>query len=227
MARIARVVIPGLPHHVVQRGNRGQKVFLAKADYERYLDMLVQFAPDRGLKVLGYCLMPDHLHLVVVPRTEEALAGVLKRVNLRHSQQVNRRLGVTGLLWQGRFLSCAVEGDFLWAVLRYVERNPVRAGLVRRAETYEWSSAAAHCGRRCDGLLAELPPRPRGLKDWSAWLRQKEDEALIERLRMLTRTGRPLGNEDFILRLERRMGQRLRPLPVGRPPKNTPLPGHK
>jgi len=218
MSRIARVVIPGVPHHVMRQSNRGEKAFRRKADWQRYLELLAQYAPMHGLAIQAYCLMADHVHLVAVPKTAASLAGALKPVNLRYSQELNRRLGVSGLLWQGRFSSCPLDDEHLWAAIRFVERNPVRAGLVQRARDYEWSSAAAHCGLREDPLLAELKP-PAWLTSWARWLRGREDEEMVRRLRLRTRTGRPAGSESFVKRLERRTGRRLHVLPIGRPPK--------
>jgi putative transposase len=227
MPRMARVVIPGEPHHVTQRGNRREKVFRRRADYVRYLALLSQYACKHGLAVKAYCLMSNHVHLIVVPRDAAALAATLKPVHLRYAQELNRRMGVGGVLWQGRFHSCPLDGDHYWTAVRYVERNPVRAGLVRRAEEYAWSSAAAHCGLRGDELLSQMAP-PEWLvnlpaeevhRRWSLWLRDEEDEQATRRLRMCTRTGRPVGARDFVDRLERLLGRTLRPKKGGRPRK--------
>jgi len=132
----------------------------------------------------------------------------------------NREFGICGRLWQGRFFSCAMDDSHLWAAIRYVERNPVRASMVARAEDYPWSSAAAHCGVLSDPLLSALPePRPTSVTDWSKWLAEKDDEKMLATLRLNTRTGRPAGGKRFILELESRLGRRMRALPVGRPPK--------
>ena len=161
--------------------------------------------------------MDNHIHLVAVPAHAGALAGTLKPVPLRYAREFNRRMGVGGVLWQGRFFSCPLDEPHFWAAVGYVERNPVRAGLVRRAEDWPWSSAAAHCGHRPDVLLCELPPRPGWLGDWSAWLSSPEDEQMLDRLRLCTRTGRPAGASKFVDRLERLLGRILRPQKGGRP----------
>ena len=198
---MARVVVPGVAHHVTQRGNRRERVFRRKADYARYLSLLSEYAADRGLAIHAYCLMANHLHLIAVPRETGSLAGTLKPVHLRYAQEFNRRLGVGGVLWQGRFHSCPMDADHYWTAVHYVERNPVRAGLVRGAEEYAWSSAAAHCGLRADELLSPMAP-PAWLvnlppvevqKGWALWLGGKEDEEERHRLRLCTRTGRPAG----------------------------------
>ncbi len=222
MPRIARVVVPGCPHHITQRGNRGEDVFVNDDQRRRYMDLLAKYAPEHGLAVQAYCLMSNHVHLIAVPDTEASLAATLRPVHLRYAQEFNRQMELSGHLWQGRFYSCPMNDLHFWAAVRYVERNPVRAGLVKRAEAYPWSSAAAHCGRRADGLLSgKLPALAAevGIADWAAWLRDPDDEEMLKRLRLCTRTGRPAGDRRFIARLERRLGRRLRALAVGRPRK--------
>jgi putative transposase len=226
---MARVVIPGVAHHVTQRGNRREKVFSRKADYQRYLALLAQYAGEHGLAIRAWCLMPNHVHLVAVPAEASSLSAVLRPVHLRYAQEANRRHGVTGVLWQGRFYSCPLDKDHYWAAVRYVERNPVRAGLVERAEAYAWSSAGGHCGLREDGLtcqgpwpewMADLPPAECQAR-WMQWLREEDDPAMVGRLRLCTRTGRPAGTERFMARLERLAGRILRPGKPGRPKKRT------
>jgi putative transposase len=178
MPRIARVVIPGCPHHVTQRGNRREDVFFTEADRLRYLELLAEYAAKDGLAVQAYCLMTNHVHLVVVPRAEASLAAALKPVHMRYTQHVNRTQRLRGRLWQGRFFSCPLDDEHLWAAVRYVECNPVRAGLLERAEHYPWSSAAAHCGLRADPVLSdpcELTERL-GPQQWPHWLRQRPFE---------------------------------------------------
>jgi putative transposase len=217
MPRMARVVIAGEPHHVTQRGNRREKVFHQRGDYQRYLWLLGDYAGKHGLAVQAYCLMPNHVHLIAVPREADSLALALKPVHLRYAQEINKRLGVSGVLWQGRFYSCPMDDHHFWAAVRYVERNPVRAGLVDRAEDYPWSSAAVHCGLRTSHLLTDLPHRPEWLTDWSTWLRDEDDPETLKKLRWSTRTGRPAGGRAFIDRLERLVGRILRPQKGGRP----------
>ena len=220
MPRMARVVVPGIPHHLTQRGNRREDVFFCDDDRQRYLQLLIEYSARHGMVTLAYCLMTNHVHLVSVPSLAVTLGRVMKPVDLRYAQHINWDQGISGRLWQGRFFSCPLDEEHLWAAIRYVERNPVRARLVRRAEDYPWSSAAVHCGRRSDPVLGQLPePRPSEASDWSAWLAQREDKGMISKLRLCTRTGRPAGGEQFVARLESKLGRRLRPMPVGRPRK--------
>ena len=217
MPRMARVVVPGVPHHVTQRGDRRENVFLARVDYQRYLNLLKEYSTPRGLQVVAYCLMPNHVHLVAIPLRTGSLATVLKPVHLRLAQYVNWTHGMTGRRWQGRFFSCPLDERHTATAVRYVELNPVRAGLVREAESYQWSSAAAHAGLRSDDILTADAHELVGPGDWRAWLRETDEDELIQQLRLNTRTGRPFGSESFVGKAERATGRLLRPRPAGRP----------
>lgn len=217
MPRMARVVVPGVPHHVTQRGDRRETVFLARGDYQRYLSLLKEYSIPRGLEVIAYCLMPNHVHLVVIPQRADSLATVLKPVHLRLAQYVNWTHGMTGRRWQGRFFSCPLDDRHTATAVRYVEQNPVRAGLVREAELYQWSSAAEHVGLRTDDVLTADARKFVGAGDWRAWLRKVDEGDLIQQLRLTTRTGRPFGSESFVGSAERVTGRLLRPRPAGRP----------
>ena len=221
MPRIARVVLPGIPHHVTQRGNRREDVFCEDADRQRYLQLLIEYSVKHGLEILAYCLMTNHIHLVCIPDRADTLECVFRPLDLRYTQHFNWSQGVSGRLWQGRPFSCALDDEHLWAAIRYVERNPVRARMVRKAEHYAWSSAASHCGLRGDPLLSPLPGKvPVAIDGWSSWLADKEDEKMLATIRLRTRTGRPAGSKKFVAALETRLGRRLQPRPVGRPRKN-------
>jgi len=204
----------------MQRGNNRQDVFFVDADRKAYLSLLGEQAARFGLSVIGYCLMTNHVHLIVAPRTADALAKAVGRTDFKYAQLVNRRHNRSGRLWQSRFYSCPLDDRGLLAALVYIEQNPVRAGLVRRAWDYRWSSARAHCGGRDEtGLLdmarwARLRPRA---GEWRETLRrrQADDEAAMIRVR--TSTGRPLGGDSFMSKLEKLLGRRLRPMPPGRP----------
>jgi len=220
MPRIARVVVPGLPYHITQRGNRREDVFFCDADWRRYLELALEYSIQFGLQILAYCLMTNHLHLVCIPLLATSLARVFKPVHSQYAQYLNNRLCICGRLWQDRFFSCPMDDEHLWAAIRYVERNPVRAKMVVRAEDYPWSSAASHCGLHLDPILSPLPLlRPPQTSNWSSWLADPEDETVLANIRLHTRTGRPLGHEDFVTDLEFRLGRRVRALANGRPRK--------
>ncbi len=220
MARIARIVIPGIPHNITQRGHRGENVFFSDKDRRFYLKLLKEYSHQYGLDILAYCLMPNHVHLVAIPCDLSSLATALKVTHLRYSQYVNWTYGMTGRLWHGRFFSCALDRNYKWVAIKYVERNPVRVKLVRKAEVYPWSSAPGHTGRSKDPLLSRFLEKRGNIGDWSAWLRERDDKEFIEQLRASTRTGRPLGCKYFLDRLEKGLGRTVRPKPRGRPPKN-------
>lgn len=222
MPRKARIVVPGVAHHVTQRGNNQQDVFLVDDDRRAYLRLLKEQADKYELEVLGYCLMNNHVHLVVRPYEAASLANAVGRTHWRYTQYVNALHGRSGHLWQSRFYSCALDERHTVAALRYVERNPVSAGLVTQAWEYEWSSAAAHVGEPDQTDLLDI-------EGWEAWwspeqwrehLLAAEDEATASRLQGSTARGWPLGSDSFLSKLGRILGQRVRPLPVGRPRAN-------
>jgi len=220
MPRIARVAIPEHVYHVTQRGNYRQRVFQDDTDRQQYLRWLIEYKRKHKLLVWAWCLMENHIHLICLPRTDRALADALRDTHMRYANYFNRRRGgVSGHLWQGRYYSCACDAMHAWEAMRYVERNPVRAGLVRRAEEYAWSSARAHVHAVFDGVLDEGLPSRTGpsATEWSAWLRTPLDEETVRALRQSTRTGRPCGSARFVSALEGASGRRLHALPRGRP----------
>ena len=217
MARLARVVAPGLPHHVTQRGNRGQKVFFSDGDRWAYLEFVADAAGRFGVRIWAWCLMPNHVHFVAVPERENSLALCFGRAHTRYTRRVNLRKGVGGYLWQGRFASSPMDEPHLYAVVRYVERNPVRAGLVRLPWRYEWSSAAYHARRAESDPLVEDDERLTSLiGDWRDYLKGRDDEEYLRSIRSESAVGRPLGDEDFVSGLEKLTGKRLRRRPRGR-----------
>ncbi len=221
MPRTARVVIPGCVHHVTQRGNNRQDVFFVDADRQVFLQYLREAAKRFALQVEGYCLMTNHIHLVVTPQREDSLAAALKRVNQLYAQYVNRMHGRSGHLWQNRFFSCPLDLEHVWRVLVYVERNPVRARLCRKAWQWQWSSAGAHCGGDDPSELLDMESWELDMTPvkWRRMLERPDDDRLARSLQLSTSRGRPLGSDSFIAKLETMLGRRLRPLPRGRPPK--------
>jgi len=222
MPRLARTVCARVPHHITQRGNRREEVFFSDADRTVYLGWLREYAEKHEVDILAYCLMTNHIHLIAVPATEDGLQRTLKPLHMRYAQRANRLHGWKGHLWQGRFFSSALDEDYLWAAMRYVERNPVRARMVRKAERYRWSSAAAHCGLRHDPVLSDKSAWRRqfeSIGDWSAWLAEGDEPERLEILRRNVEKGLPCGSETFIRRLEKMTGRALQYRPRGRPKK--------
>lgn len=209
MARIARLVIPNFPHHIIQRGNRRQVVFFRDVDKQTYIELLKFHSKKAGMAIWAYCLMTNHVHLIAVPKTKESLAKAVGEAHRRYTSMINLRENWKGYLWQGRFISYPLDEKYLYAAVRYVEQNPVRAGLVEKAEDYRWSSAKAHVMGEYDSLLSTNYLLSE-IKDWAAYLREENTEAEKKLLRLHARTGRPLGDEKFIAQLEALTGRILK-----------------
>lgn len=210
-----------MPYHITQRGNRREQVFFDDFDRQAYLDDLCHYSGRHSLQVLAYCLMDNHVHLVAVPGTIAALHHTLQPVHLLHAQRVNRGKNWCGHLWQDRFYSSALDERHLWTAIRYVELNPVCAGMIGRAEQYRWSSAAAHCGIRGDAVLSKDPDwcrQLRGVGNWTGWLEEAIDPEIQASLRENTRKGLPSGSKEFVRIIERQTGRTLTRRPRGRPP---------
>jgi len=218
MARLARAVFPGLPHHVTQRGNGRARTFFSDNDYRLYRDLLAEHAAAAQVEVWAWVLMPNHVHLILVPQDADGLRRALAPVHRYYAGHVHTRQQKSGHFWQGRFGCVAMDEAHLGAAVRYVALNPVRARLCERAVDWPWSSVHAHLGRKDDGLTKREPVLER-FPDFAALLKSGEDQALSERLRQAETVGRPLGTEAFIARLERKTGRSLKPAKRGRPPK--------
>ncbi len=220
MARLARVVAAGVPHHVTQRGNRRQQVFFSDGDYQVYKELLAEGCKAAGVEVWAYCLMPNHVHLILKPRDGDGLRAALGEAHRRYTRHVNLREGWRGYLWQGRFASFPMDDTYLIACARYVETNPVRARLVRQARDWRWSSARAHLSGRDDGLVSVAPLMKR-IDDWRAFLAAGPSDEALEAIRKSEHTGRPLGKAAFVERLEARLGRTLaRQKPGPKPQEN-------
>ncbi len=210
MPRLPRTVAPGVPHHVTQRGNRRQQTFFQPSDYFVYRSLVREQCRRRDVGIWAYCLMPNHVHWMLSPATSAGLALAVGEAHRRYTLMVNRRMGWKGYLWQGRFASFAMEDTHLYNGARYILMNPVRAGLVARAEEWPFSSARAHVRGRTDGIVE--PSQLAGLvDDWTTFLSEDLDAELADKIRLHQRTGRPLGSEAFLRRLEPIAGRRLLP----------------
>lgn len=219
MARMARVVAPGTPHHITQRGNRRMQTFFGDEDYAAYKALVAEHCKLAEVDVWGWCLMPNHVHLILVPSNEDGLRAALGEAHRRYTRRINMREGWRGHLWQERFASFPMDEPHLLSALRYVELNPIRAKLVRKPHRWRWSSARAHLEGRDDGLTTMAPTLDR-VRDWQAFLSEGIDEEELDRIRMHSQTGRPLGSDDFIEKLEADLDRSLKPRPPGRPRKN-------
>jgi putative transposase len=216
MARIARVVAVGYPHHVIQRGNRRQKVFFKDTDRLLYLKLLKEQGELYGLEYWAYCLMDNHVHLVAVPSRADSFQAFAK-ANWHYTKSINENHGWRGYLWQGRFLSYPMDEGYNFLGIRYVERNPVRARIVKRAEDYPWSSARSHVIGKKDLLVSRCYLQD-VIKDWSDYLSMEDEK--VKELRKSIGTGRPLGTEVFLKILEEKIGRVLIKQKPGPKPKN-------
>src|ERR1035437_6369139 len=214
MARMARVVASGCWHHITQRGNRRQVVFFEDTDRAMYLRLLGLHCNRHGVRISGYCLLSNHVHLVAVPQGENGLAKAIGHAHMDYARWLNVRRSETGHVWQNRFYSCPLDEQHRWEAMRYVELNPVRAGLAVAAAAWPWSSAAAHLGGRDRTGLLDLTEwgsrwNP---ETWRDVLEEGLDNAaMMERIREATRTGRPAASADFIEQLETATHRTLRP----------------
>jgi putative transposase len=219
MARLARVVVPDVPHHVTQRGNRSQRTFFSDDDYAYYLGLMAESCAEQGVVCLAWCLMPNHVHLLLTPSDTDGLARAVSEVHRRYTRHVNGREGWSGFLWQGRFASCPMDEPHLLMAARYVELNPVKAGLAARPEDWRWSSARAHLAGN-DDELATVGPLLDLVPDWRAHLDGGRGDGGAADIERHLRTGRPLGAAAFVERIEGALGRTLKPAKRGPKPKD-------
>jgi putative transposase len=219
MARLPRIVIPGIPHHITQRGNRREQTFFEDGDYELYLDLLKEAAARFGVQIWSYCLMPNHVHIIAVPSDEDGLSRTFRYVHRHYTGYINARMRVTGHLWQGRFSSVAMDEAHLVSALRYVALNPVRAQLVKRPKDWRWSSTRAHLAGADNGFVIVAPALER-VGDFARFLGKAFDEQLTyAALRKAECVGRPVGSLQWLNDMEARTGKTLAPQRRGPVPK--------
>ena len=216
MSRLPRIIVPGVPHQVTQRGNRRQRVFLGDDDYNLYKDWLAKSCRQNSVEVWSYCLMPNHVHLILVPADDSGLSRAVGETHRRYSSYINARLRVTGHLFQGRFGSVAMDELHLLAAFRYVAMNPVKAKMVAQATDWSWSSTKAHLRGKDDGLVSVRPLLDR-VDDVSEFLAATPEQDLEIALEKGQSIGRPLMEEGMLVELERKLGRTIRPARRGRP----------
>lgn len=211
MSRLPRFVLPGVPHHVTQRGNRRERTFFEDGDYALYLDLLADAARRSSTEIWSYCLMPNHVHIIVVPRDEDGLRRTFGDLHRRYTGYINARMRTKGHLWQGRFSSVAMDEAHVVAALRYVALNPVRARLTRRATDWKWSSSRALCEGADDGVVTVAPARNR-VGDFTAFLDEAFDEAFTHAaLRKAESIGRLISSAQWLEDMETKTGLKVKP----------------
>lgn len=220
MPRTARIVVPGMPHHVTQRGNRRMTVFFGDDDYRAYIAQLTKRCAAADTAVWGYCLMPNHIHLILCPSEPDGLRAAVAETHRRYTNRINKREEWGGHLWQDRFRSFVMDERHLIACARYVELNPVRAGLVARAGDWPWSSARAHLAGRGDGLVDPAPLLDL-VEDWQGFLAEGMADGEADMLRRYAMNGAPAVAAAALEQLEARFERSLRVRPRGRPPKRS------
>jgi len=218
MARTARASVGGVCYHVLNRGNGRATVFHATADYRLFARLLDHDRAPAGMRVLGFCLMPNHFHLVLWPRADGDLGRWMQRRTTAHVRRHHRAHGTSGHVWQGRFKAFPIQRDeHLVTVLRYVERNPLRAGLVARAEDWPWSSLTLRMRPDPSGFLARCPVALPG--DWRGFVNRPQTPAEVDQLRRSVNRGAPFGDADWTPRTAAALGLQSTLRPRGRPRK--------
>jgi len=222
MPRIARVVAVGLPHHITQRGNFQQDVFLDDWDREKYLRWIQEYSVKYNLSILAYCLMLNHVHFIAVPYDSDSLAKTFNVAHMRYAQYYNKKMDRKGHLWQNRFYSCVLDEPHLIATARYIEQNPVRANLVKKPWQWRWSSAMSHVKKGMSIVelkdIFKLIDIPQDF--WKRFVVSCEHQETFDKIRKNTLTGQPLGSKSFVKKIERKIGKKFNVRPVGRPAEN-------
>jgi REP-associated tyrosine transposase len=219
MARQQRLIVPAMPVHIIQRGNDRMSCFRDDADRLVYLALLRQLTRKHECAIHAYCLMTNHMHLLLTPSYADACTELMHGISSRYAHYFNRKHGRTGTLWDGRFRSCLVESaSYVLACYRYIELNPVRAGMVSDPAAYLWSSFAGNAGIRSDLLLTPHPEfRAVSLEDYRRLVADGLGEDFIRRIRAATHGGYPLASEEFAAALGAKANRRLHPGRPGRP----------
>lgn len=217
MPRQARVVFANIPHHITQRGNRQTDVFFCDADKDYYLELLQEYSLKHQVEVLAYCLMTNHIHLILKPSTEDGLQKVLKPLHMRYSQYINKQQNTSGILWQGRFFSSPLDEKYTYYSFAYVENNPVKAKMVENAKDYEYSSARFHMGLEDSNLLTsyDIGVKPNEYENYLESMCYQNNDIL----KTNTRKGLPCGSVTFVDNLSKKIGRDLSFKDVGRPKK--------
>ena len=227
MPRQPRLVIVGYPHHIILRGNNRSAIFYNDKDKRFFIKYLKEAKEKTGSKIYAYCLMGNHVHLLIEPSTEDGLADMMQLAGIRYAQYINRTYKRTGTLWEGRFRSSVVSNDeYLLTCGKYIELNPVRAKMVKKPQDYLWSSFGVRAGERMDGLLDE-DPAYKGLgvtpeerqRNYKSLFEESIPNNVVDVVRLTTQRGGVLGGKDFIAKVSKLSGRDIVLRPIGRPKK--------
>jgi putative transposase len=227
MGRLPRAIDDGLVYHALNRGNNRGDVFTDEADHLAFLQAIADAKVRYPFRLFGYCLMTNHFHLLLRPEPGQSISRILQSLTVTHTWRYHKRHRSSGHVWQGRFKSPVIQDDaHLLVVLRYIEANPLRAGMVTDPADYRWSSFPHHGLGRADPLVSGFPEweelgatEAQRRRRWRAKVRGVQDEAELAAVRTSLRSGRPLGTDDWTGRVAERLNIDLKPRPRGRPPK--------
>ena len=227
MPRLPRVMSSGLPQHLIQRGNNGERCFFAEPDYIAYLHWLARAASAYRVSVHAYVLMPNHVHLLATPGMDGGISRMMQYLGRHYVQYINKTYHRRGTLWERRFLASLIDTECcLLSIYRYIESNPVRAGMVVSPEQYRWSSARAHVALNGETFLADhdkylrLGDTPQARAQvYLESSRKPLDEEVLAEIRLAIRRGVPLGSDGFKDQIEHQLGRRVRLRKPGRKPK--------
>ena len=220
MARMPRLVVPNYPHHVTQRGNRKMRTFFCEADYLAYLDLVAETRRKCSVEIWAYCLMPNHVHYVIVPDEPDGISRFMQHSHRRYARRINKREDWRGHLWQERYFSVPMDERHLYAAVRYIELNPVEAGLCKSALDWRWSSARAHVTGEEDALVNVQPMLER-VPNWVEYLASPHDSDAVTNLQNNAMCGRPLGDDRFVEQLEQITGRSLKRKKPGPKPRRS------
>lgn len=226
MPRRPRFIRVGLPHHIVHRGNNKQKIFFDESDHVFFTSLIRNISRKCRCVIHAYCLMPNHVHILAVPPQKDSLSKMMQRISMLYAQHVNGKYERTGRLWESRFYSSIVQSErYLVTVCRYIERNPVRAKMVKQVKSYPWSSAFSHFKKSSDDFIRPIWNNKQQKKSYIDYLNERDKEEDVDFLRKATFSGRPFGNNLFITALSKELGYDLRIRPRGgqRKKRDTPL----
>lgn len=208
MARLARAVVPGAPHHVLQRGNPGQRIFLSNEDYREYIELVAAGCKRARVTVLGYCLLPKQVQLILLPPNAKALRNALGEAHRRFTRSVNMRRERKGGLFRGRFASFPMDKPSLPLLMRFVEQSAVRSRAAKTARDWRWSSAGAHLKGKPDGFV-DVKPIAKASKNWKDELAKPIATAELKAIAASENTGRPFGSPAFVAAVEKKLGRTL------------------
>lgn len=222
MPRVARIINPGYPHHITQRGNNKQLIFRTLEDGYLYIKLLKKHLQDENCRLNAYCLMPNHIHLLLIPEQNNSLSKAMHKISLSYTRYINKKYDRTGRLWESRFFSSTIDREtYLWAVCRYIEQNPLRAGLTDNPFEYRWSSAKINAGLVEPGFLKPVWEEYLDNPEYSHLLIKPLKKETIEKIRKNTSKGTPLGSKEFLNKMSTKFGKKVIPRPRGNPRKKS------